>query len=266
MSINFGYQNEQDFVLLFNNKYLDELDDNSQQFLKDLFGEHIDSKEKILSWKNRMVQKADIFIKYKNIVKSISLKCGNSNSVHHESIQDFKKYLEKLGIPYKTIEIYTNYHYGYKRDENNNIDFSKSYSSEEYKSFYQKEINNFNNEINKTRIIVDMIERFIIKGRNSEYDIDALICGTVKDYIWIKKYDLYDLILSKRCLDFTSPHIACLTLGPKKRNLNGDSKNNKERYIVCVRWNFIKENIIDYKTALQGNNGSSINKKNQSLD
>ena len=62
------------------------------------------------------------------------------------------------------------------------------------------------------------------------------------------KYDLYDLILSKRALDYTSPHIACMTIGPKKRNLNGNSKNYKDKYLVCIRWNFIRESIIDFKS------------------
>ena len=97
-----------------------------------------------------------------------------------------------------------------------------------------------------------MIDRFIVRGRNSDYDIDDLICGTIDDYVWIMKYDIYDLILSKRCLDFTSPHIACMTIGPKKRNLGGISKNIKDRYIVCVRWNFIKEDIIEFKNSMKG--------------
>ena len=63
--------------------------------------------------------------------------------------------------------------------------------------------------------------------------------------------DLYDLILSKRCLEYTSTHIACMTIGPKMRNLNRDSKNAKDRYIVCLRWNFIKEDIINYKNSLR---------------
>ena len=83
-----------------------------------------------------------------------------------------------------------------------------------------------------------------MRGKNFDYDIDVLICGTVNDFVWIKKYDL---ILSKRCLDFTSPHVACMTIGPKKRNLNNDSKNFKDRYLVCIRWNFIKEDIIKFK-------------------
>ena len=91
------------------------------------------------------------------------------------------------------------------------------------------------------------IDRFIVKGRNSDYDIDALVCGTITDYVWIMKYDLYDLILSKRCLNYTSPHVACMTIGPRIRNLNHDSKNLKDRYIVCIRWNFIRESIIEFK-------------------
>jgi len=245
--MNYGYQNEMDFVNLFNDKYFYKLDNNSQLFLKELFGQNIDNSEKIISWKNKMVQKTDIFIKYKNHIKNFSLKCGNSNSMHHEQIQEFKIYLEKLGIPYKIIDKYVSYHYGYGKDENGKIDFSRLLSSEEYKSLYQKEIDIFNESINKTRIIVDMIDRFIVRGRNSDYDIDALVCGTVDDYVWLMKHDIYDLILSRRCLDYTSPHVACLTIGPKKRNLDGHSKNVKDKYIVCIRWNFIKENIIDFK-------------------
>ena len=58
-------------------------------------------------------------------------------------------------------------------------------------------------------------------------------------YIW------FSIIKKKSRL--TSPHIACMTIGPKRRNLDGNSKNNKDRYLVCIRWNFIKENIIEFK-------------------
>ena len=133
--MNYGYQNEKDFVNLFNNKYIYELDNNSQKFLKELFGEIINGDEMIKSWKNTTVQKTDIFIKYKNYIKNISLKCGNSNSMHHEQIQEFKMYLEKLGIPYKIIDKYVSYHYGYRRDEEGKIDFSKQLSGEDIKKF-----------------------------------------------------------------------------------------------------------------------------------
>lgn len=49
------------------------------------------------------------------------------------------------------------------------------------------------------------------------------------------KYDIYDLVLSKRCLYFTSPYIACMMLGPKKRDIDGTSNNRGDRYVVCAK-------------------------------
>lgn len=244
---NYGIQNEYDFVQLFNNKYYCDLDDNSKIFLKDLFGDDISSDEKIISWKNKAPQKSDIFVKYKNRVRGISLKCGNNNSIHHEPLFEFKRYLEGLNVPYKIINYYVSYHFGYGRDENGTFDVSRLLSSKEYKQLFQFEINLFNKEINKTRMIIDMVDRFLVRGRNSEHDIDALVCGTIDDYVWIKKHDLYDLILSNRDWNYTSPHISSLTIGPKKRNLDGLSKCVKDRYIVCIRWNHIRKSIIDFK-------------------
>lgn len=59
--------------------------------------------------------------------------------MHHEQIQKFKRYLEKLEIPYKTIDKYVSYHYGYAKDNEGKIDFSNMLSSEEYKKLYQKD-------------------------------------------------------------------------------------------------------------------------------
>lgn len=135
--MNYGYKNEYDFIELFNGKYLYELDNNSQIFLQELFGEVLDKKEKFISWKNRMVQKTDIFIKHKNYTKNISLKCGNNNSIHQESIQEFKRYLEKIGIAYKTVDKYMSYHYGYEKNKSGKTNFSKILSADEYKKLYQ---------------------------------------------------------------------------------------------------------------------------------
>ncbi len=245
--MNYGYQNENDFVYLFNNKYLKELDKNSQEFLEDIYDGNITSDEPIKCWKNKMVQKTDIFIKYKNKIKNISLKCGNSNSIHHEQIQEFERYLWNIGLSNEIIQKYVGYHYGYRKDENGHNDYNNQLSSEEYKTLYQKDLDEFNIAINKTKIIVDMIDRFIIRGRNSDYDIDALVCGKIDDYVWITKYEIYDLILTKRCLEFNSPHIACLTIGPKKRCLNELTNNVKDKYLVCIRWNFIRDDIINFK-------------------
>ena len=61
------------------------------------------------------------------------------------------------------------------------------------------------------------------------------------------KHDIYDLVLSKRCLYSTSPYIACMMLGPKKRDIDGTSNNRGDRYIVCARWNNLREDIVSFK-------------------
>lgn len=244
--MNYGYQNEYDFVQLFNEKKYLDLDSSSQKFLYELFDGYIDNEEEIKSWKNKKNQKADVFIKYKNRIKTVSLKMGKSNSIHHENIEDFKSLLEKY-LPYNIIEYYISYHYGYSKDAEGKTDYSKCLTSEEYKKLYQDQIDIFNKKINQTKIIVDMIDRFIVRGRNSDYDIDAFVDGKIDNYVWLMKYEIYDLILSKRCIEFTSPHVACMTLGPKKRNMDRNPEYSKERYLVCVRWNFIREDIEYFK-------------------
>ena len=108
--MNYGYQNELDFVELFNNKYIYELDNSTKKFLKELFDELIEEGEIIKSWKNKTPQKADIFIKYKNYVKGISLKYGNNNSIvkivvtNDDSTVTIKVINNGITIPSEEIE------------------------------------------------------------------------------------------------------------------------------------------------------------------
>lgn len=67
--MNTGSQNEREFVKLFNRKRISEFEEREIKFLEELFEKNIDKDEEILCWKNKMAQKADIFIKYKNYVK-----------------------------------------------------------------------------------------------------------------------------------------------------------------------------------------------------
>lgn len=49
--------------------------------------------------------------------------------------------------------------------------------------------------------------------------------------------------------DCISLHDACMTIGPKKINLDGNLKNIKDRYLVCIRWSFIRESILSFKDS-----------------
>lgn len=52
--------------------------------------------------------------------------------MHHEPIQEFKRYLGNIGIPYKVIDKYVSYHYGYKKNNDGTSDFSNQLNSEQY--------------------------------------------------------------------------------------------------------------------------------------
>ena len=42
-----------------------------------------------------------------------------------------------------------------------------------HKNYYQNELDIFNKCINKTKIIIELVDRFIIRGKNYDYDIDT---------------------------------------------------------------------------------------------
>lgn len=59
------------------------------------------------------------------------------------------------------------------------------------------------------------------------------------------------MILSKLEPNCTSPHFACITLGPKARNLERKPGKGLERYSVVGRWNYLREDIINYKSMVE---------------
>ena len=68
-----GFDNEYGFVMLLNNKRINELDLNTQEMIYSIFN-NVNEKEIIKAWRNHMKQKTDVMIKIRNIIKGISIK------------------------------------------------------------------------------------------------------------------------------------------------------------------------------------------------
>ncbi len=238
-----GYQNEIDFVNCLNRKYVSQLSNNMKDFLYDLF-DNLNDSDYIICWKNSINQKSDIFIKINKYVKGVSLKLGHDNSVHSESIQNFKIFLEDLEIPYKVINYYINYHYGIKKENDKVIG---KYTAEEYKKSHIEELRILNKYLNRTKGIISSVDRFLVKSANSRYDISAIVSGNPNNFTWIKKDDLYDLVLSHQSDYTTTPHIGNLIIQPKIRNLSGNCKNPKDIFIVQIKWYLVFEDIENFK-------------------
>ena len=105
-----GFQNEDEFVKILNNKKLKDIPFTLQLFLSDLFGE-IDENKIIKCTKNIELQKYDIFIKIDYRLKRISIKKGVKNSVHAEPITEMIHFLIINKMPENMVLNFLKYHY-----------------------------------------------------------------------------------------------------------------------------------------------------------
>ena len=92
-----------------------------------------------------------------------------------------------------------------------------------------------------------VIDRFIIKGNYSSVPIDALIYGTVDDFLWIKTNEIKEIMFNKIYKYSTAVHFGPLTVQPLDRCLNRNPKYEKARYCVQIKWYNIFDDIIEYK-------------------
>ena len=205
-----GYSNEYRFVKYLNGKRIGQLNPMFRFLIIKLFPNY-NEKMIIKCWKNKELQKSDIFVEVNGIVKGISIKMGMKNSIHLEPISEFIHFLIENRVDREVVINYLRYHYA---DGSTNGKGNKRLSSEEYKVNNQDSIDMINNCFNNKELLTKAIDRFILKGRNSDYRVDAIICGEVNDFVWITRDDILNVILSKKDVYSTGVHFGPLTCQP----------------------------------------------------
>lgn len=238
-----GFDNEYKFVNYLNGKQIRELNPLFRDLINDLFG-YLDDKFVINAWKNHLPQKTDIFVKINDIKKGISIKKGIKNSVHVEGISEFIHFLIENKVNKDIIIEYLKYHYA---DGSTNGKGENRVSISEYKLINQEKIDEINKVFNSEKLLLAAINRFILKGNNSDYYIDAIIYGEVDDFLWVMKRDVRKIILSKKDEYSTSVHFGPLTCQPLARNLTYNPGLEKRRFCVQIKWYNLCDNIIENK-------------------
>ena len=236
-----GFENETDFIKKLNNKKYYKLNYKLQLFLNDLYN-NISKNDKIKCYKNKELQKYDIIININNNIKRISIKKGIKNSVHTEPITEFIHFLIENKMPRNLVVAFLKYHYA---DGTTNGTGLNRIKIEDYKKNHQQEIDNINIFLNQENIIKLAIDRFLIKGRNSNNCIDAIIYGVPNDFLWIKRKDIYNILLLKRNIYSTSIHFSTLTYQPLNRCINKNPKYEKARFISQIKWYNLCDDIIE---------------------
>lgn len=236
-----GFKNEYDFVLAINNKKICELNPILEDLIYTIFN-NIDSNQIIKAWRNHYNQKTDVLIKIGNAIKGISIKLGSRNSVHVEHITTFINFLKEHNIPNDIIDKYLKFHYA---DGTNNNTGNIRLTAEKYKEQNQREIDIINKYFMNKKLINDCINRFILKGNNSEYDISAIILGTPNNFIWLKKEDIINIIQSHIGSYCSSPHFSKLVCQPMNRCINHNLKYEKYRNYIQIKWYSLFDDIIE---------------------
>ena len=237
-----GKNNEYEFVKYLNGKRISELNPMFRDLIDELFPNQ-QPNSIIKSWKNYYKEKSDIFIKINGKIKGISIKKGYKNSVHVERISDFIHFLIENNIDREIVIEYLKYHYA---EGSTNGKGNKRLSVEEYKKDNQSKIDKINQALNNEKLIKKAINRFVTRGKNTEYFISAIIYGEIDDFIWATKEQIEKIILSKKDVYSTAVHFGALTCQTKNRCLNYNPLYEKDRFCVQIKWYNIFDNIIEY--------------------
>jgi len=236
-----GSNNEFEFVKYLNGKKVSELNPMFRGLINELF--LLQNEDFLIkSWRNHYNQKTDVFIRINGIMKGVSIKKGIKNSIHVERISDFVQFLIENKIDREIVVEYLKYHYA---DGSMNGTGYKRLSVEEYKISNQINIDKVNKAINNEKILKEAIDRFVIKGNNSNYYIDSIIYSEVDDFIWATKNEIKDIILSKKDIYSTAVHFGPMICQPKNRCLNYNPKYEKDRFCVQIKWYSLFDNIIE---------------------
>ena len=236
-----GFENEVQLIEYLNGKRIRALNKNCKKFIEFLFG-CINEENTIQAIPGKSGQKPDIIIIVNDRSKKISVKKGTGNSVHQEKIEAFVEFLKSIDISPEIIEKLLRYHWG---DGTKNGTGFERVSSTEYKRQFPQEIDTINKEFNKEKNIKEFINRFIIQGKSTEYDIvDALYYGDINEGHWASRKEIVEYVVNN-IFNLDSIHFGPLTYQIWNRCLNFNPETEKRREVMQVKWSSLLNDLIN---------------------
>ena len=237
--MNNGLKLEYDFVYSINNKKYRELNNNLKSFIKELYNDI--TEESILKCeKIKAKDKSDIKIIFEDKIKNISLKSGNSVSVHVESVLSFITFLNDISINKNIINYLLLYHYG---DDTIDGSGNNRLSGDEVKLRYKREISIFNKYVNYKNILIKVINRVLFEGVNKNNIVDYIYYGNIEYGIWSSRFDLLNYFVNNKSMNLITPHFSSFTYQNWCRNVVYNKKMESHRYYVQIKWFSIVNDI-----------------------
>lgn len=230
-----GIKNEFDFKNELNNKHVCELTLNMQNMLYAIF-KNINENSKIICWWSRYTEKADIKVKINGITKGISIKSGTSCSVHQENIEQFNKYLLKIGVDDDIIELLYNF---IKGEVNGKRVDSTTYIQNNY-----EDIKKIKKELQEYYIKINLIIRFLFQGSEiNKYDCDLLIYGSPSNFMWATKSEILKYLIDYSEKETKYINVSTFFIKCYDRNLKNNPSKVVKQNDIQVKWYTLKKDL-----------------------
>lgn len=233
-----GFLNENELVSYLNNKKFCDLNDNMKSFVSFLFNRKIKENELILSGKHQKIEnknpKPDIWIKIGKKIKNVSIKIGNGNSVHQESLNGFCMFLKRIRVPDNIIKNLKLFHFG---DTTIDGTGNNRFSNKDTSKIYKNEIEKANVVFNKKRFLVKIIDRLLFSGNfRNPIVVDAEYHGSINNGVWASRKEIIKYMKNSKFTNSDTIKFANLTYQPYMRDENRTAKKPKGRYDMQAKW------------------------------
>lgn len=246
--MNNGIKNEEKIVISYDGKKVKALSMFQKQVIKRLFG-NVNDNDVVYSGLCHRISKGDVYLQINNEIKYLSIKSGNTDSMHFESIVSFILFFRKLGVSEKTQKILLLFHYG---DGTLDGTGSRRMLFEELYIKYKYLIEFASKELNSKEIVSKCLDRFVIKGtENSKVPVDYFYYGDDNYGVLCSSQDLKRFVLSRNYDHYKTLHVGPMSFQPYLRDVNGISRHQYKRNIVQVKWHYF---LTDLQKTLQFNN------------
>lgn len=260
-----GFENERQIYTALNGKTLQTIEQaHLKDFVLDMFEPQIQPTDKITcevaatqqvvkAGRSRSINvKQDLVVRVNGIQKNISVKKGNNNSVHEESIQTFISFLEDLGATADVIEALLKYQWADGTLDNTGNPTSRL-KGRAVIDTYAKEMHKIHSFLNKYSLPI--IKRALSIGTYDSLDshVDYIYHGTLKEGVWCS----LDYALSvNNNPDNTKRPIAVgfLTYQNQNRNTTLNTSKERARQQIQFKWSnmeAILEKSMKIRSRLQ---------------
>ncbi len=224
-----GIENEIKFAQVLDNKMIKDLPIKYQKLLYGLF-EDINEYDYVECWKSKFFEKADIKIRINDNIKGVSIKMGECNSVHQESLDSFIIFLMNMGITKKVTDILSSYIKGTVNGE--------KVEAAIYRKMRYNEIEKLKTSFSDFYIKTNLFIRFLFKGKdNWPYTADAIIHGTPDNFIWATKSEILKYLLNYSKSENNNVKIGPLFIQSYHKKLHEKTTNSGNEIIdIQIKW------------------------------